>query len=61
MNIFSCLPWDPADLDVDKEWVLEVLKTHKTYPTIIFSHFNEEMEIYVKPFDQVFMTVRGTH
>lgn len=57
--LFLSLPWSPADLDADKEWVLEVLKTHKSYPTIIFSHFNEEPEIYVKPFDQVFMTVRG--
>lgn len=57
--LFLSLPWDPEDLAADKEWVLNVLKTHPENPTIIFSHFNEEPEIYVKPFDQVFMTVRG--
>ena len=57
--LFLSLPWEPEDLEADKEWVLQVLRTHRENPTIIFSHFNEEMETYVKPFDQVFMTVRG--
>lgn len=64
--LFLSLPWwdeeepyEGSDLDIDREWILGVLRTHRQYPTVIFSHFNEQMDIYVKPFDQVFMTVRG--
>lgn len=65
--LFLSLPWwdreeepyEGSNLEKDREWVLHVLDTHREYPTIIFSHFDEDMDTYVKPFDQVFMTVRG--
>lgn len=57
--LFLSLPWEPADLAADEAWILDVLNTHKENPTIIFSHFNQDMDTFVKPFDQVFMTVRG--
>ena len=46
-------------MELDRAWALNVLDTHRQYPTIVLSHFNEEMDVFVKPFDQVFMTVRG--
>lgn len=57
--LFLSLPWSDADVAADKDWILNVLNTHKEYPTIVFSHYNTDMETFVKPFDQVFMTVRG--
>lgn len=57
--LFLSLPWNSADLTADRDWILNVLNTHKEYPTIVFSHYNTDTETFVKPFDQVFMTVRG--
>ena len=57
--LFLSLPWEEEDAISDREWILNVLDTHREYPTIVFSHFNEDMDTFVKPFDQVFMTVRG--
>ena len=57
--LFLSLPWEATDLAADEAWILDVLNTHKENPTIIFSHFNQEVDTFVKPFDQVFMTVRG--
>lgn len=57
--LFLSLPWNAPDMEADRDWILQVLDTHRQYPTILFSHFNEEPEIFVKPYDQVFMTVRG--
>ena len=57
--LFLSLPWGNEDLAADKEWILNVLDTHRQYPTIVFSHFNQDIDTFVKPYDQVFMTVRG--
>ncbi|HIS26729.1 MAG TPA: hypothetical protein IAA57_07485 [Candidatus Pullilachnospira intestinigallinarum] len=57
--LFLSLPWTAEDMEADRKWILQVLDTHRQYPTVVFSHFNEEPEVFVKPFDQVFMTVRG--
>lgn len=57
--LFLSLPWNEEDVELDRAWALNVLDTHRQYPTIVLSHFNEEMDVFVKPFDQVFMTVRG--
>lgn len=63
--LFLSLPWGyrdgngVSDLDKDREWILNVLDTHRDYPTIVFSHFNTNIDTFVKPYDQIFMTVRG--
>ena len=57
--LFLSLPWNDADLQADRDWILNVLDTHRQYPTIVLSNYNTDTATFVEPFDQVFMTVRG--